>query len=68
MVTAIVGHAAMCGVIAATLAREGYQGASEAIEGKWGFLHAYAPASDAARVTDALGSRWETLKIAVKPR
>jgi 2-methylcitrate dehydratase PrpD len=62
-----VGHAAMCGLIAATLAREGYEGAAEAIEGKWGFLHAYAPAADAARVTDALGSRWETLKIAVKP-
>ena len=62
-----VGHAAMCGLIAATLAREGYKGAADAIEGKWGFLHAYAPAADATRVTDALGSRWETLKIAVKP-
>ena len=62
-----VGHAAMCGLIAATLAREGYRGASEAIEGKWGFLHAYAPAADAAKVVDGLGSRWETLKIAVKP-
>jgi len=62
-----VGHAAMCGLIAATLAREGYKGASEAIEGKWGFLHAYAPAADAAKVVDGLGSRWETLKIAVKP-
>ena len=62
-----VGHAAMCGLIAATLAREGYVGATEAIEGKWGFLHAYAPAADASRVTDGLGNRWETLKIAVKP-
>ncbi|OGA20973.1 MAG: MmgE/PrpD family protein [Betaproteobacteria bacterium RIFCSPLOWO2_02_FULL_67_26] len=62
-----VGHAAMCGLVAATLAREGYKGASEAIEGKWGFLHAYAPAADAAKVVDGLGSRWETLKIAVKP-
>jgi 2-methylcitrate dehydratase PrpD len=62
-----VGHAAMCGLIAATLAREGYKGASEAIEGKWGFLHAYAPAADAAKAVDGLGSRWETLKIAVKP-
>jgi 2-methylcitrate dehydratase PrpD len=62
-----VGHAAMCGVIAATLAREGYQGAADALEGKWGFLHAYAPAADAAKVVDGLGSRWETLKIAVKP-
>ena len=62
-----VGHAAMSGLIAATLAREGYKGASEAIEGKWGFLHAYAPAADAAKVVDGLGVRWETLKIAVKP-
>ena len=62
-----VGHAAMCGLIAATLARQGYRGAAEAIEGKWGFLRAYAPAADASRVTDGLGNRWETLKIAVKP-
>jgi 2-methylcitrate dehydratase PrpD len=62
-----VGHAAMCGLIAATLAREGYKGASEAIEGKWGFLRAYAPAADAAKAVDGLGRRWETMKIAVKP-
>ena len=62
-----IGHAAMCGLIAATLAREGYQGATEALEGKWGFLHAYAPAANAARATQALGQDWETLKIAVKP-
>jgi 2-methylcitrate dehydratase PrpD len=62
-----VGHAAMCGLIAATLASEGYKGAAQALEGKWGFLHAYAPASDAAKVVDGLGTRWETLKIAVKP-
>jgi 2-methylcitrate dehydratase PrpD len=62
-----VGHAAMCGLTAAVLAREGYKGAADAIEGKWGFLHAYAPASDAAKAVDGLGTRWETLKIAVKP-
>ena len=62
-----VGHAAMCGLIAATLAREGYKGAADALEGKWGFLHAYAPASDGRKVVDQLGRRWETLKIAVKP-
>jgi len=62
-----VGHAAMCGLIAATLAREGYKGPSEAIEGKWGFLHAYAPSANAAKAVDGLGSRWETMKIAVKP-
>lgn len=62
-----VGHAAMCGLIAATLAKEGYKGAADAIEGKWGFLHAYAPAASANKVVDELGQRWETLKIAVKP-
>lgn len=62
-----VGHAALCGVTAATLAAEGYEGAADAIEGKWGFLHAYAPAADTAKVVDGLGTRWETLKIAVKP-
>jgi 2-methylcitrate dehydratase PrpD len=62
-----VGHAAMCGLIAATLAREGYKGAADALEGKWGFLHAYAPASDAKKAVDDLGRRWETMKIAVKP-
>jgi 2-methylcitrate dehydratase PrpD len=62
-----VGHAAMCGVIAATLAREGYVGAAEPLEGKWGFLHAYAPAADAAKAVHELGRRWETLNIGVKP-
>ena len=62
-----VGHAAMCGLMAATLAREGYQGAAEAIEGKWGFLHAYAPSADTAKAVDGLARRWETMKIAVKP-
>jgi len=57
----------MCGVIAATLAGEGYKGPSEALEGKWGFLHAYSPASQPARVTEGLGRRWETMKIAIKP-
>jgi 2-methylcitrate dehydratase PrpD len=62
-----VGHAAMCGLIAATLAREGYRGAADALEGKWGFLHGYAPASDASKAVAGLGQRWETMKIAVKP-
>jgi 2-methylcitrate dehydratase PrpD len=62
-----VGHAAMCGLTAATLAREGYVGAAEPLEGKWGFLHAYAPAADPAKAVDGLGSRWETMNIGVKP-
>ena len=62
-----VGHAAMCGLMAATLARAGYLGAADAVDGKRGFLRAYAPKADAAQVVAELGQRWETMKIAVKP-
>ena len=53
--------------MAATLAAEGYQGASDPIEGKAGFLHAYAPNPDPARAIANLGDEWETLSLAVKP-
>ncbi|MEM7404842.1 MAG: MmgE/PrpD family protein [Pseudomonadota bacterium] len=62
-----VGHAAANGLMAATLAAEGYQGAGEPIEGKAGFLQAYAPEPQPERAVEALGSRWETLSLAVKP-
>ncbi len=62
-----VGHAAMCGLMAATFAREGFRGAIEAFEGKHGFLHAYAPHSDLAKAVAGLGQDWETLAIALKP-
>ena len=41
-----VGHAAMCGLMAATLAHEGFRGAADPFEGKAGFFHAYAPDPD----------------------
>ena len=62
-----VGQAASNGLVCATLAAEGFKGPAEAFEGQWGFLHAYAPNSDAAKVVDRLGSHWETLGLAVKP-
>ncbi|NNE83265.1 MAG: MmgE/PrpD family protein [Alphaproteobacteria bacterium] len=62
-----VGQAAQNGLICATLAAEGFQGPREAFEGKWGFLFAYAPDADPAKVSDGLGARWETLNLAVKP-
>jgi 2-methylcitrate dehydratase PrpD len=62
-----VGHAAMCGLMAATMAREGFRGAKEAFEGKHGFLHAYAPNSDPDKAIAGLGQDWETLAIAIKP-
>lgn len=62
-----VGHAAMCGLMAATFAREGYKGAGKAFEGKDGFFQAYAPDPDPAKAVEGLGETWETMEIAVKP-
>ena len=62
-----VGAAAMNGVIAATLAREGFLGATEAVEGKHGLLVGYTDHADAAKATAGLGTVYETLKIGVKP-
>ncbi len=62
-----VGQAAQNGLMCAVLAKEGFQGPKEAFEGKWGFLHAYAPNADPAKADAELGQRWETLRLAVKP-
>jgi 2-methylcitrate dehydratase PrpD len=62
-----VGQAAQNGLICATLAAEGYCGPKQAIEGKWGFLFSYAPDADPAKAAADLGTRWETLALAVKP-
>ncbi len=62
-----VGEAAMKGLIAATLAAEGFIGSADAIEGKHGLLQGYSDGADAARATAGLGSVWETLQIGVKP-
>jgi 2-methylcitrate dehydratase PrpD len=62
-----VGYAAMSGLIAATFAREGFHGPAEAIEGKAGFLHAYAPNPQYEKAVAGLGERYETLGIAIKP-
>ncbi len=62
-----VGHAAQSGLTAACLAGEGFRGPGEAIEGKNGFLHAYAPDADPAKAIAGLGEVWETMAIAVKP-
>jgi 2-methylcitrate dehydratase PrpD len=62
-----VGHAAMCGLMAAAFAAEGFKGPLDAFEGKAGFLHAYAPDSQPEKAVEELGETWETMAIAVKP-
>lgn len=62
-----VGWAANNGLMAATLVREGFKGAAEALEGPHGFLQAYAPAPQPERAVQDLGSVFELMATAVKP-
>jgi len=62
-----VGHAAMCGLMAAVYGQQGFKGPKHAFEGQAGFFHAYAPNPDPAKAVDGLGEEWETMNIAVKP-
>lgn len=62
-----VGWAAMAGLTAATLARNGYKGPAEAIEGRHGFLQGYAPSPRPERVVQDLGSVYELMHTGIKP-
>ena len=61
------GWAAHSGIIAARLARHGFKGPRTIIEGRDGFLHAYSDRSDETRILADLGSRFEVLRVSVKP-
>jgi len=61
------GFAASNGLAAACMAAEGMRGAREAVEGRSGFLHGYAPSPRPELAVAGLASDWETLQIAVKP-
>jgi 2-methylcitrate dehydratase PrpD len=62
-----VGWAATNGLMAATLVREGFKGPVEALEGRHGFMHAYAPEPTPARAVQDLGTVFELMATAVKP-
>ncbi|HEY1934681.1 MAG TPA: MmgE/PrpD family protein [Acetobacteraceae bacterium] len=62
-----VGWAACNGLMAATLVREGFKGATEALEGRHGFLRAYAPNPKPERAVQDLGTVFELMATAVKP-
>lgn len=62
-----VGAAAADGVLAVSLALEGFTGASRAFEGPRGFFNLYAPHPTPHRAADGLGVSWEILRTAVKP-
>ncbi|MBB1493048.1 MmgE/PrpD family protein [Paracoccus sp. MC1854] len=62
-----VGEAAMKGLMAATLAAEGFHGSRDALEGRHGFFKGYSDGVVAERATAGLGTIWETMRIGVKP-
>ena len=62
-----VGLAAEAGVRAALLARRGFTGAADPIEGERGLLRVFSDGPDPACATAGLGRVWETLAIGVKP-
>jgi 2-methylcitrate dehydratase PrpD len=62
-----VGAAAMNGLLAATLGKANFLGASDALEGPRGFLNAYGDGAHADCLVAELGERWDILRIGVKP-
>jgi 2-methylcitrate dehydratase PrpD len=62
-----VGWAAMNGLMAATLVREGFKGPTEALEGRHAFMRAYAPNPKPERAVQDLGVVFELMHTAVKP-
>jgi 2-methylcitrate dehydratase PrpD len=53
------GKAALNGLLAADLAREGFTGASRILEGDRGFFRAMSQGADESRITDRLGQHWK---------
>jgi len=61
------GKAAMNGVLAALLAREGYTGPSSVFEGKHGLLTSHAESYNPERLTEGLGTQYKILGCKFKP-
>jgi 2-methylcitrate dehydratase PrpD len=53
-------------VLAAELARDGFTGPSEVLEGRFGFLNTFCRDADVARLTAGLGTVWRTLTTTLK--
>lgn len=61
-----LGRAAESGVLAASLAADGFTGPQTVLEGPFGFLNVYCGDNDAAALTRGLGEEWATLRILLK--
>jgi 2-methylcitrate dehydratase PrpD len=61
-----LGRAAESGVLAASLASEGFTGPNTVLEGEGGYLHAFCNDRDVAELTKDLGHRYESMSIMMK--
>lgn len=61
------GWAAHSGLLAVLLARKGFRGPATIFEGKSGFLQAYSPEPDYAKLTEGLGQSYQIMRTSIKP-
>jgi len=61
-----MGRAAEAGVVAALLARDGYEGPDSVLEGQYGYLEAYARDGDATQFTKDLGTHFDIVYTCLK--
>ena len=61
------GKAAMDGLLAGFLARDGFTSSPESIEGHRGFLHLFSPDSSPQRAVEGLGEVWYLPRDGFKP-
>ncbi len=61
------GKAAMDGLLAGFLARDGFTSSPESIEGHRGFLHLFSPDPVSAKALDGLGQSWYLPRDGFKP-
>jgi 2-methylcitrate dehydratase PrpD len=61
-----LGRAAESGIMAASLAEQGFTGPVSVLEGQFGFLNVYCGEHDLPALTRGLGSEWASLRIMLK--
>jgi 2-methylcitrate dehydratase PrpD len=61
------GWASHSGILAALLAKTGFTGPHEIIEGKFGFLRSYSDKPDPDKVFEGLGKNFEIMRTSLKP-
>ena len=59
-------HAAAAGLMSACLARDGFTGAAQILEGAQGMAAGMSSDADPAKLTDGLGTRWATAETSFK--